>query len=94
MFIFSKDETRLRRAAGSGCFQMVQKLLEMGIDPNSADEMGRTPLHVAACKGFSDIVGLLVTSGANPNLRDCVGNTVKMLYIAVTYTPSNMSVLW
>lgn len=66
----------MRTAAGTGSFTIVQKLLATDIDPNSADEMGRTALHIAACKGYSDIVSLLITSGANPNARDCVGNTV------------------
>ncbi|XP_021951007.1 uncharacterized protein LOC110848170 isoform X2 [Folsomia candida] len=69
------NERRLRTSTSAGNHLMVLKLLGSGVDANAADELGRTPLHIAACKGFSEIVRLLLQHGANPNQKDSVGNT-------------------
>lgn len=50
------NERRLRTSASAGNQLMVLKLLGTGVDANAADELGRTSLHISACKGFSDIV--------------------------------------
>ncbi|CAG7719105.1 unnamed protein product [Allacma fusca] len=69
------NERRLRAAANAKNIPVLTKLLESGTDPNASDELGRTALHIAACKGFSEVVRLLLQSGANPNRKDSVGNT-------------------
>ncbi len=55
----------------------VQKLIQK--DSNSIadrdDEYGRTPLHIAAEKGFKDIVQLLLAHGADVNAKDKYNNT-------------------
>ena len=43
---------------------------------NSRDPNGRTPLHIAACKGYADFVEeLFRVPDINPNLKDNNGNT-------------------
>lgn len=48
---------------------MVQLLLEYGAEPDIKCNLGqRTPLHQASEAGYADIVELLLTHKANPNL--------------------------
>ena len=50
------DDRRLRTAANAKNIPILSKLLEAGTDPNAADDLGRTALHIAACKGYSEVV--------------------------------------
>ena len=45
-------------------------LLDLGLDPNGANNDGRTPLMGAALKGRNDVVQLLVDRGAKLDTRD------------------------
>jgi ankyrin repeat protein len=77
------NDTALTSAAGMGWvegvtyersakanFEAVKMLLDMGLDPNAANNDGRTSLMVAAMKGRSDVVQLLVDHGARLDTRD------------------------
>ncbi|XP_011168761.2 potassium channel AKT2/3 isoform X2 [Solenopsis invicta] len=66
---------RMRLAATTNNVALVKHLLDLGVSPNNHDDHGRTPLHIAACRGYTEIVRLLLEYGADPNQRDCVGNT-------------------
>ena len=50
--------------------EAVRMLLDLGLDPNAANNEGRTPLMGAALKGRSDVVRLLVQRGAGLETRD------------------------
>jgi ankyrin repeat protein len=50
--------------------EAVKLLLELGLDVNSANRDGRTPLMGAALKGRSEVVQLLVDKGARLDTRD------------------------
>jgi len=50
--------------------EAVRMLLELGLDVNSANRDGRTPLMGAALKGRSEVVQLLVDKGARLDTRD------------------------
>jgi len=55
--------THFRRAA------VVQKLLSCGVDPNAANKVGLTPLHVAAAAGDVKLAKTLVYGkGASRNV--------------------------
>jgi len=41
-----------------------------GVDVNERNDVGETPLHIAAALGLDTVVGVLLESGANPNLAD------------------------
>ena len=71
-------ENRLRSAANAGNLEIVKNILNSklyDVNPNAADEMGRTALHMAAAKGSTDIVTALLEAGASPNRKDSLGNT-------------------
>jgi ankyrin repeat protein len=48
----------------------VKYLLDLGLDPNGANQDGRTPLMGAALKGRNEVVQLLVDHGAKLDQRD------------------------
>jgi ankyrin repeat protein len=48
----------------------IKMLLDLGLDPNSVNHDGRTPLMGAALKGRSDVIQLLVDHGAKLDTRD------------------------
>ena len=50
--------------------EAVRLLLNLGLNPNSGNHDGRTPLMGAALKGRSDVVRLLVDHGAKLETRD------------------------
>src|SRR4029434_7263594 len=50
--------------------EAARLLLDLGLDPNSANKDGRTPLMGAAHKGRNDIIQLLVERGAKLDTRD------------------------
>ena len=50
--------------------EAVRMLLDLGLDPNSANQEGRTPLMGAALKGRTDVIQLLVDRGAKLETRD------------------------
>jgi len=54
----------------AGTLEAVKMCLDLGIDPNVADEDGRTALHGAAHKGSTDVIQLLVDRGAKLDAQD------------------------
>ncbi len=71
--------------------EAVKMLLDLGIDPNIADDQGRTALHGAAHKGRNDVIKVLVEHGANLEAhdlgsRDTVNGAMKgMTWIPLHY---------
>ena len=50
--------------------EAVKMCLDLGIDPNAADDQGRTALHGAAHKGRTEVIQMLVDRGANLEAHD------------------------
>ena len=67
--------TPLRIAAVKGHKDIVEMLLDAGIDPDREDGGDQTPLMFAAGNGRVGIVKLLLEAGANPNRADDTGTT-------------------
>lgn len=44
--------------------EMLYYLLECGADPNVMDDVGYTPVHICAEKGYSDLITMLMDYGA------------------------------
>ena len=59
----------IHEAAGEGDLATVKKLLEQGANINETDKDGNTPLHVAAAKGYMEIVRYLTEYKANPKTQ-------------------------
>ena len=68
--------TPLKCAARYGDLEMVQVLLDYGVDANSRGDGGvTTPLFQASCGEDSRVVRLLLDHGADPNTRSHWGAT-------------------
>ena len=67
-------EEKLLQAAANGNLLRVETLLGQGINAESADERGMTPLHLAAKHGHRNVVALLLERGAavEPTRQDGV----------------------
>ncbi len=79
----SQGETALAVASGIGWvdgvtfewspeenLEAVKMCLDLGIDPNAADDMGRTALHGAAHKGRVKVIQMLADAGADLDAHD------------------------
>ena len=60
-------------------------MLDGGGDPNVADELGRSPLHIAAKTGDITSVNLLLERGAMidavEKVRMCLKNGIGVMYV-------------
>ncbi|KAL5982803.1 hypothetical protein ACLOJK_016880 [Asimina triloba] len=54
---------------------LLKRLLENGVDPNSKNYDERTPLHIAAAEGLHLVANVLINYGADVLSRDRWGNT-------------------
>ncbi|KAG8229222.1 hypothetical protein J437_LFUL008859 [Ladona fulva] len=66
----SERVTPLIIASFACSVELVEALLESGVDVNDCDAAGRVPLLLAAACGRNEIVSELLKKGANPNLHD------------------------
>lgn len=62
-------------ACTNGDIQKVTAFLASGIDVNSQDEVGFSPIHAAASYGHCSLLDYLIANGANVNLADADGDT-------------------
>lgn len=60
---------------GDKAVEMVRMLVSMGADVNATDNLGDTPLHIAARNGRGDIARALIEGGAEVNSRNKAGQT-------------------
>jgi len=63
------DGVTFERSPGENV-EAIRMLLDLGLDPNSANRDGRTPLMGAAFKGNAGVVQVLVDAGARLDIRD------------------------
>ncbi|KAF8389706.1 hypothetical protein HHK36_024225 [Tetracentron sinense] len=61
---------RLNSAAYNGDLDQLKRLIQAGADPNKTDYDGRSPLHLAASRGFEDITSFLIQKGVGINISD------------------------
>jgi ankyrin repeat protein len=73
--------------------EIVQALIQSGVDIEGRDDLERTPLHMALYKRRNDIAHQLISMGVFINPIDNFGNTP--LYYAVLFSNEEMiSVLY
>ena len=72
---FEVLEKELLNAALNGDLSKIRELVENGVDVNTRDKSGTTPLHWAAEADYYNIVVYLVEHGANVNARNRAGDT-------------------
>jgi hypothetical protein len=69
-------ETEIFEAARTNDVKKVRELLDAGVDVNLTDiDRGATALHLACSTGAKQVVELLVTRGADLNVRDAAERT-------------------
>jgi uncharacterized protein len=61
--------------AARGDIERVQSCLTRGIDPNTRDDSGYTPLHWAVQSGNLDMARILIENRADVNVRDEHGHS-------------------
>ncbi|MDF1762255.1 MAG: ankyrin repeat domain-containing protein [Oleibacter sp.] len=75
-------EELLRKAARRNEKNRVMTLINAGVNINTADQFGRTPLLEAIDNGSTEVAVILVSSGANVNHKDIRGETPLSLSVA------------
>ncbi|XP_058097518.1 potassium channel KOR2-like [Magnolia sinica] len=78
-YLIAKQESELalgvNGAAYHGDLYHLKGMINSGADPCKMDYDGRTALHLAASRGYEDIVRFLIQRGANVNCIDKFGNS-------------------
>src|SRR3954468_17944770 len=77
--IFSQNRTALTALSGFGNVELVQRLLDMGGDPNWKDDSGETPLlaslDTSSGRDTLAVTRLLLEKGGDPNEFAYLGQT-------------------
>ncbi|KAG0489151.1 hypothetical protein HPP92_007962 [Vanilla planifolia] len=66
---------KVNSAASYGDLNHLKGLMRAGADPKKTDYDGRSPLHIAASRGYEDVVLFLIQEGVDINVPDKHGNT-------------------
>jgi len=64
------SERALLAACAQGAWDGAVRLLDAGVDVDAATTSGRTCLHLAVCKGNTEVVALLLGRGADADLSE------------------------
>jgi ankyrin repeat protein len=86
------EVSALFRAVEWAHLGVVRALLELGANPNERDRFQRTPLFLAAAKGYTEVLETLLNSGADVNVTGSDGRTV-MIHLAAEKVSSDERVL-
>uniref|UniRef100_A0A0A1WTW6 NF-kappa-B inhibitor cactus n=1 Tax=Zeugodacus cucurbitae TaxID=28588 RepID=A0A0A1WTW6_ZEUCU len=84
-------DTYLHLASISGQDNVAAALISLAVHPcilNIKNDYGQTPLHLAALSRHPTILRMLLLAGADPNIRDCRGNTALHLACKSGYEQS------
>ena len=77
----NNDEPCLIVASYNKCYDLVELLLNKGVDINSGGLEQRSALYYASYNGDMSLVEYLVDNGANVNIIDAEGNTPLMVSV-------------
>ena len=73
--ILHLGSTPLHAAVRWNALKSAAKLIDCGLDVNSQNVSGKTPLAEASVEGNTEMAQLLLSRGANPNIYDSAGRT-------------------
>lgn len=76
---FGQAYEELLKAVEDGHTKSVERLLDRGLDPNTADPKGNTILMMAARLGHRELVALLIKRKASVTKRSPFGDTALMM---------------
>ncbi|CAG2226977.1 unnamed protein product [Mytilus edulis] len=65
-----KESSPLITVVNQGLIYLVHSLIDLGFNVNVRNELGRSPLFIAAGSGYTEIVKLLLNKTANPDICD------------------------
>jgi hypothetical protein len=71
----AEEDTTGRYKTEAQAIEVIDVLLERGLDINALDSRGRTALHGAALQGYDEVVQALVERGATLDIKDTEGFT-------------------
>lgn len=72
----SNRTSLLHTACRCGSLDVVQMLINYGLDVNLADIAGWSPMHIAVTYDRVDVMKALLRAGANPYIKNKQNNTV------------------
>ncbi|OQA72840.1 MAG: Ankyrin repeats (3 copies) [bacterium ADurb.Bin243] len=70
----NEQQTALIKACENGYGRIAKYLVEARAEVNCSDAFGGTPLIYAIVRRSDEITGMLLASGANPNMKTRMGN--------------------
>jgi hypothetical protein len=72
----TKENTQLHHCADKGMIASVKRLLTIrNIDVDARNKRKKTPLSIASCSDYEEIVRMLVDKGADVNVKDDMSHT-------------------
>ena len=71
----------LHQVTKTGNIEIVNEMLAFGVNPNSLNSEGLSPLHIACQKRYAKVVEELLKNGANPNLKSTNHNKSPLHYV-------------
>lgn len=78
-FYSNIDDTLVHKAVKDNNKEILSLLLNNGYPVDAQNKAGRTPLMIAAEKGYENLILLLIEKAANVNATDLKGNTALIL---------------
>jgi len=72
----NKGWNLLHAASQGGDVDIIESMLSLGLDINSRDSLGTTPVMVAAASGKMEAVDFLLVKGADPSLTTNIGRNL------------------
>ncbi|XP_070248118.1 transient receptor potential cation channel subfamily A member 1 [Myotis yumanensis] len=84
------QETLLHRASLFDHHELAEYLISVGADINSTDSEGRSPLLLATASASWNIVNLLLSRGAQVDIKDHLGRNFLHLTVQQPYGLSNL----
>ena len=75
----SAPDISIGKAVIDGNIKAVKQHIAAGTDVNMKDDVGLTPLHFAAGEGHKEVAELLITNGADVNVKQKDGSVLCIL---------------